>query len=108
VTESQVVNVLIVALIVIPIVSWATAIILIRLAIQKPYITSLTERAISGVLKAVGSTGVAFIALNTLQHWIDVPRPWGIGILAICLLILEIPAAVWLSLYYTSRFRGDA
>lgn len=103
----SIVNALIVVLIVIPIFSWSAAIILVGLAIQRPYITSLTERAISGVFKAVGSTGIAFIALNAFLHFIVIPRPWSIGLLAACLFVLEIPAAVWLGLYYTGRFRGD-
>lgn len=105
-STATVVNLLVAVLIVLPVFSWVSAAILIRLAIKKPYITSLAERAISAVLKAVASTGIALIALNSFLHFWELQRPWGIGILAACLVLLEIPAAIWLSLYYSDRFRG--
>lgn len=105
-TESQWVNVLIVTLIVIPVFSWTSAAILTWLAIQKPYITSLIERTFSAACKAIGSTIVAFVAINSVTHLVMLPRPWGIGLLAIGLVFLEIPSVVWLLLYWIRRFRG--
>ena len=106
-SADQVVQLEVIALILLPIFSWVTALILVRLAIQRPYITSLVERTVSALLKAVASTGIAALGLNSFLHFWTLDRPWGIGFLAACLLLLEFPAAIWLWLYYRGRFRGD-
>lgn len=105
-TENQWVNALIVVLLIIPVFSWSAAAILTRVSLKRPYITGLSERAFSAVLKAIGSTLIAFVILNSLLHWAALPRPWGVGIIAFALFLLEIPAAIWLALYYGGRFRG--
>lgn len=107
-TESAWVNLIIVALVVAPVFSWTAAAILVRIALQRPYITGIVERAAGSVLKAFGSTLIALVILNSLFHWVTLPRPWTIGLIAISLFLLEFSSYVWLALYAARKFRGEA
>lgn len=98
------VNFLLILLVIVPAFSWVTTFLLIALAKQRPFITALTERAFSATFKSVGSTIIALLVLNSYLHWFDLQRPWNILVIGVALLLLEIPALVWLLLYLTDRF----
>lgn len=100
-----VVDVLIFVLIALPLFSVATAVIATRAAVRKPYIPALTERAAAFILKAIASSIVAFLAVNSRLHIVELPRDSGLLGLVVALVLLELPVLVWAYLYWTNRFR---
>lgn len=99
---------LVVALLVaIPFVGWTATFILVRAAVKRPYITFLTDRALSMALKSAGSSIIAAVAVNSYLMFVPIERPWSTLIVAVALLMLEVPAILFLWLYATGRFGDD-
>ena len=99
--------VLVTLLIVLPIVGWANTVVLVRAARQRPYITFLTDRAISMALKSVGSSLIAALAINSVLDLVDLDRPWSTLLVAIAIVLIELPAALFTVLYVTGQFEDE-
>lgn len=97
--------VLIGVLVALPVVGWMGTVVLVRAARQRPHITFLTDRAISMALKSAGSSIIAALAINGVLMFVHIERPWSTLIIAIAILLLEVPALLFVVLYLTGRFR---
>jgi hypothetical protein len=94
---------LVVLLIVVPAFPALTALILLRHWNQL-HSPSLHERTLLAIRDwAVGSIAAA-LALSRLG-FITLPREWSLPLLAIAMLLVSLPSAYWLALYYRGKFR---
>lgn len=94
-------DVLLWSLAVIPIVSWIVSAILGYRALLRPYIAALVERAVVSVLGSVASTVIAVLVINSYWRWFHLDSPWSLALIAVALLLLEIPSLIWIVLYLT-------
>lgn len=101
-----IIAVLVGLLIVLPVVGWVATGVLVRAARQRPYITFLTDRAVSMALKSVGSSLIAALAINGVLDLVELERPLGTLLVAVAIVLIEIPAALFTVLYLTGQF-GD-
>ena len=86
-------------LVAVAVISWVITVLLFTFARPSPHITALSERAGSAFCKSVGSSIVAVVVLNTYFHWFQLERPWSVLVIGCALLLLEVPALVWLWVY---------
>lgn len=100
-----VIGVIVCVLVAIPFVGWVATFVLVRAAMQRPHIAFLTDRALSMALKSAGSSIIGLLAANSYLMWADIERPWSTLLVALALLLLEVPAIVFLWFYATGRFR---
>lgn len=80
-------------------ISWVSTTLLLAFARPAPRITALSERAGSALCKSIGSSVIAVLVLNSYTHWFQLERPWTTLVLGCALLLLELPALVWLWVY---------
>lgn len=92
-------------LVLLPIASWGTAIILARAAIIRPRIPLLSAVSVAALLGALGGTFLAPLALARLLDWpIDPPVPAVLLVAGV--LIFSIPGPAFLLLYLAGWFDG--
>lgn len=81
----------------------ASAIILVRAAVRRPWIGALVERAIVGAIIAFFGAISALLVLNTEtgHEWLD--RDTAINLFRVSLLLLLFVPVVWDVLYFFGR-----
>lgn len=99
-------DVLAVILVLLPVVDWATALMLLAAAHRNPGITALSERAHTALLLALSATLAGTLGLVRLGE-VYIPNDVAILLLGISLVLVSLPALYWLVLYLTGRFGGD-
>ena len=95
---------LIVALIVVPIFPLATVAVLVWCAGWRPNSPSLAERTLLAFRDATVAIVVAALAANRVFGW-DWPREIVLLLTASILLLVSLPSAYWLHLYWRGEFR---
>lgn len=83
---------------------WIVAVTLVRAALQRPRITSLTERAFAATVVALVLTVSSVLAYASSFSTVDAELVRFVARSLYLLLALLPP--VWLLLYYTGRFGG--
>jgi hypothetical protein len=91
-------------LVVAPCFDWIVAVILMFFAIRHPSILTLRERAITAVMLALVASVAAVLAFVRFGV-LTMPNGLALSLLAAALVIVSIPAMVWLFLLITGRFR---
>lgn len=98
---------LIFVLIILPIVSTAAAVVLVRAACQQPPIRALTERAAVAVVATVAGWIIAILAANSLLRFLPLERPWTTLLAIVALILFTAPGPVFLVLYWLGYLRDD-
>lgn len=98
---------LIVGLIVLPIISTAAAVVLVRAALQHPPIPALTERALVAVVASIAGWIIAILAANSLLRFLPLERPWTTLAVIVALILFTAPGPVFLALYRAGYLRDD-
>lgn len=93
-----------VLLLIAPVVDWTAAVILAVAATRYPAIVTLRERAVVAVVLALAASSAAVLAANRL-HLLTIHGDAAIGLLAVALVLLSLPAVYWLGLLLTGRLR---
>lgn len=87
-------------------VSWLAAWTLTRHSRRNPTIRSMHERSIAAIALAIGVTGMNLVYYDLLVTDV-MPNDADIFIGIVARLIITLPSAYWLFLYYTNGFRDD-
>jgi len=90
-------------LVLLPIASWATAIILARAALERPRVPLLTAVAAASLLGALGGTFLAPLALARLLDW-SIEPPVPTLLLVGGVLIFSLPGPAFLFAYLVGWF----
>jgi hypothetical protein len=93
-------------LLVLAVLDCVVAVTLVRLAWRKPHINALTERAFRSAIVAIVASVFAYLALD--DHRVHLLRDSAWHLLAtLAVVVLSIPAALWLWPYWRSRLGAD-
>lgn len=98
------IDVLAAILLILPAFDWTVAGVLVYLARKNPDILTLKERAITAVALAIVASLAAILAFVRFGV-LDVANELAITIIAVCLVVVSVPAMIWLFLLLTGRFR---
>ncbi len=91
-------------LIVLPVFDWLVAGILTYLSSKNPDILTLNERAVAAVMLAFVASIAAVLAFVRFGV-LELPNGTALLLIAIALVVVSVPAMVWLFLLVTGRFR---
>lgn len=100
------VDVEILLLIVVPALPALASLILVWKGGWRDTSPSLRERTLLALRDWLVASAVASIALSRLLSW-GWPTDVTLVVLATALLLVSLPSAYWLWLYFTGRFRGS-
>ena len=98
-------DVLAALLFVAPIPGWSSTVILVAVALRKPRIAALTERAIAAVILSFVATIAAILGFARLGR-VPVDRDIALLALAIICIGVSAPAVVWLWQFVRGAFGG--
>lgn len=94
-------------LVVVPALPALTALILITRGGLREHSPSLRERTVLAIRDWLIASDVALLALNNLLGW-GWPTVLALLMLLSGLLLISLPSAYWLWLYYRGSFRGPS
>jgi len=100
---SDIASALVPLLLVLPIIDWIATGVLVILAVQRPRIAFLTERAVIAVVVSGVTTVYGLVALNTQLGFPIFDADTAKVIVRLAIVVLGAAPIVWLALYLRRR-----
>lgn len=92
----------VVLLLIVPVLPAAAALLLVTTWTHKS--VALRERTLLALRDWIVASLAALLALNRILHW-QWPSEFALSVLAFALLLVSLPSAWWLYLFWRGRFR---